>query len=90
MATADGEGRILLRDPETFQALGPPMLGTTTGFRPSANGPPMVFTTDGQYLITTLDGQARLWDIESRQLIGGAFASDDGVSMAASANGRHM
>ena len=37
------------------------------------------FSQDGRYLLSTLDGSARIWDIESAQLVGSSFPNDIGV-----------
>jgi WD40 repeat protein len=89
-ATVDGDGQITLRDPESFQPLGPPLVGTTSGFRTGAASPPLAFTADGRYLVSTVDHQGRVWDLESRTLVGGPFRSEENVNIAPSTNGRYL
>ena len=76
LATVDIDGVIALRDPASFERVeelrggGRPVESATGG---------MFFSADGRFLLSTLDGSPRLWDIESARMLGSAFPNDDGV-----------
>ncbi len=79
LATSDSTGKIVLRDPETFQPIGNPLVGSTAGGRLAATQS-MAFTPDGRYLLSTIDGSGRLFDVDARLQIGGGFPSAVGIN----------
>jgi len=88
LATVDSTGAILLRDAETLQPVGAPFLGNTDAVGGYSRGP--YFTVDGQYLVTAADGQGRIWDIETRQLIGAPYPNAPNTSANASPNANYL
>ena len=73
LVTVSGTGVITFRDTETFQADGRPIVGAARSAGPSL-GP--YFTADARYMIVAPEGEARLWDLESREAVGGPIRSD--------------
>ena len=86
LATSDGRGVVTLRDPQTFQPTGPPLVGSTSGIR-FASSQPLAFTDDGRYLVSTVDGAARIWDIDHRVTVGAPIHSTLGTNITPSRNG---
>ena len=69
LVTADATGTILVRDPETLEPIGAPMIG----HRGSGNlGLGLHFSEDGTRLLSTGE-DAILWDLETRSRIGSSF-----------------
>jgi WD40 repeat protein len=74
-ATAGTDGTVVLRDPETFVAVKTLVGDGRTG----GTGNAFAFSDDSRYLLTSLDGRARLWDVATGEPIGGAIADDCGT-----------
>ena len=85
LATIGNDGSIVLRDARSLQPVSASFIGETSSTATNL-GP--WFSGDDRYLITTGDGAARLWDIESGRQIGGVFPSDPAWNSSASTNGR--
>ncbi len=71
LVTAASTGALTIRDAVTLQPSGEPLLGNTDGVQGFALDPR--FSPDGRWMVTTIDGELRLWDLEHRQLIGEPF-----------------
>lgn len=87
LATVRTDGTIVLRDANSLQPMSEPFVGDTSSSAASL-GP--WFSADGRYLITTGDGNGRLWDIASQRQVGGVFPSDPEWNGAASLDGRWL
>ncbi|MEA2002136.1 MAG: WD40 repeat domain-containing protein [Actinomycetota bacterium] len=86
LVTVSSEGKIVFRDPETLQPDGGPLVGNTDAVTGFSHGP--FFTLDGDYMITTADGQGRLWNLTERTQIGAPFPNVPGPIAAASVTGQ--
>ncbi len=75
----------MLRDPNTLQPDGSPLVGNTDAVTGFSHGP--FFTPDGRYMITAADGQGRLWDLTERTQIGATFPNIPGRVASASTTG---
>lgn len=85
MTTAE-DGTILMRDPNTFQQVGPPLIGQVDGISGFSYGPG--FSDDGRFMFTGGDGRLRIWDLNTRLQIGEGFPTDAGS--AATSSGRSL
>jgi serine/threonine protein kinase/DNA-binding SARP family transcriptional activator/WD40 repeat protein len=88
LVTVSSDGTTLLRDPETFQPVGSPLVGQVGSVEGFSHGPS--FSESGRYMVTTSDGSGRIWDLEVRSLVGSAFPSDPGASPGTSGDGRWL
>lgn len=87
LVTVSSSGTITVRDAETLQPVGAPMIGNTDTIEGFSNGP--MFTEDSEWMVTTMDGELRLWNLETRSLVGKPFPrSGQGLGMA-TRNGLH-
>jgi DNA-binding SARP family transcriptional activator/tRNA A-37 threonylcarbamoyl transferase component Bud32 len=71
LLTVDRRGVSTLRDGTTFEALRTLRSDTGSG---NVWGKSAAFSPDNRYLITAIDGRARLWDVMSGAAIGGPVA----------------
>ncbi len=86
LVTASIDGAITVRDAETLQPDGQPLLGNTEAVEGFSLGP--MFSPDGRWMVTTMDGETRLWDFEERVLIGKPFPQNGEATVFASSNAR--
>jgi WD40 repeat protein len=89
LATSDADGQIIVRDPDSYQPLQDPLVGGGAGFRTGGTTSPLVFSDDGQYLLSTIDKQGRLWDVQSGVPVG-LFRSDEDVNIIPATNARFL
>jgi DNA-binding SARP family transcriptional activator/WD40 repeat protein len=83
LVTGAADGVITVRDPQSFQPDGNPLLGNTDGIEGFSQGP--MFTDDSRWMTTTMDGALRLWDFEERRLVGKPFPeTDEGITYSSS------
>ena len=73
VASLAADGTVSMRDANTFQPTGVRFVGNTASDNLDL-GP--FFSPDGRFIVTTADGQARLWDTKSGAQIGTTFPSD--------------
>ncbi len=88
LVTASIDGTITVRDPATFQPDGLAMLGNTGAVEGQAVG--SLFSPDGHWMVTTMDGEARLWDLAQRVVVGRPFPHNGEANPMASANARYV
>ncbi len=86
LATVSADGAVTLRDSETLQPDGPPLLGNTDGVEGFSSGPH--FSENDRWLVTSADGDLRLFDLEERALVGEPFPRDEQIAGSASVNAR--
>ena len=67
LVTADPSGTIVVRDPETHEPIGSPLIGHR------GEVGPLWISTDGTRLLSKSDDGSILWDIATRTRIGDAF-----------------
>ena len=72
-ATVGTDGSVIQRAIPGFQPFGQTILGSTSS-EILTFGP--FFTPDGRYMITTIDGNGRIWDLETGIQIGGVFPGE--------------
>ena len=83
LLTSGPDGTIAVRDPETFEPIGPSLIGHRGGSR-------MGFSTEGTRLLSWSGEESILWDFATRTRIGDVFpwmwpgpdSSDRGVSVS--------
>ncbi|MCP3855402.1 MAG: protein kinase [Actinomycetia bacterium] len=75
LATASSDGIVTIRNGETLEPLYD-LLGSVGASNSFDNSGVLLFSADNNLLLTNVDGSGRLWDLESRQQIGGAFATE--------------
>jgi len=76
-ATTAADGLVTIRDGNTFEPIR--TLAGNIGIGSVNNEDALLFSPDNQYLLTTVTGPSRLWDVESGQQIGEPFPNMDGV-----------
>jgi len=89
LATSDATGAITLRDPDTNQPLGRQFLSSTSALSTEGSHS-LAFSADGQYLVSTADGSARLWDVDTGALVGSPIGQEERSNIAPSLNGRWL
>jgi WD40 repeat protein len=83
LATAAPDGKITIRDGETFEAIRH-MAGPLATLNIGTGGP-LIFSTDDSLLLTDHDNVARLWDVGSGQQIGIDMTTSDGTNSGVNA-----
>ncbi|MEM7272728.1 MAG: BTAD domain-containing putative transcriptional regulator [Actinomycetota bacterium] len=81
MASASSDGRISIRDGETFEIIRT-MIGTV-GTSNSWNSGGLLFSQDSSLLLTNFDNTGRLWDVEAGEQIGRPIPTARGTNMGA-------
>jgi len=81
LATAALDGLITIRDGETLEPL-----RTMAGASAPSGAAHLLFSADGTQLLTTFDGPARLWDVETGRQVGSGFESQESTNAAVNRN----
>ena len=73
--TADATGTITLRDPESHEPIGAPLVGHRAPLGPGAQF--VYFSPESERLLSySEDSEIILWNVETRQRIGGSWPAD--------------
>ncbi len=78
LATASSEGKVSIRDGETFEIIRT-MVGAV-GTSNSWNDGALLFSEDDRFLLTNFDGPGRLWDVDTGEQVGKEFPSLPGTN----------
>ncbi len=89
LASASPDGIITIRRGDTLEPLYE-LLGSVGTSNNWDNTGGMIFSADDRYLLTNFDGTVRLWNLESRQQVGGRFETYEGTNTGIAYDGEHF